>query len=270
MEQAQVGGDGAEPPLQYQTWTLRVSIHCGGCMKKVKKVLQSIEGVYTIHIDPKQHKVTVKGNVDANILIKKLVKSGKRANLWTEDSFDDKKNEEPDNPPTGNGAGKENQTGHDDDREMDETSGDDGGGEKAPAAQGSAPGGAGAGAGGKKKKKKKKKKKVNITLPNGGGEPTGANTGGAPPPAETSGKPADQTSTNPPCLQISPYPHSYYASPDYRMSYNTTPPTASLTSAYYYTLPMHSYTYLGHRNYLPLIDRHDSYYCDDESDCSIV
>ncbi|KAJ6848629.1 putative glycine-rich cell wall structural protein 1.0 [Iris pallida] len=69
-------------PLQYQTWVLRVSIHCEGCKKKVKKVLQAIEGVYKTTIDPQQHKVTVTGNVEAHTLLKKLLKTGKHAELW--------------------------------------------------------------------------------------------------------------------------------------------------------------------------------------------
>uniref|UniRef100_A0A8R7TDG6 HMA domain-containing protein n=1 Tax=Triticum urartu TaxID=4572 RepID=A0A8R7TDG6_TRIUA len=35
---------GEAEPLQYTTTVLRVSIHCEGCKKKVKKVLHSIEG----------------------------------------------------------------------------------------------------------------------------------------------------------------------------------------------------------------------------------
>ncbi|KAL2229766.1 heavy metal-associated isoprenylated plant protein 35-like [Sesamum indicum] len=86
----------SQPPLQYQTWVLKVSIHCQGCKRKVKKVLQSIEGVYTTNIDSQQQKVTVTGNIDAQTLIKKLVKTGKHAELW------------PEKPPS---AGKEKKPG---------------------------------------------------------------------------------------------------------------------------------------------------------------
>lgn len=41
-------------------------------------------GVYMTTIDPQQQKVTVTGNLDADTLIKKLVKSGKHAELWPE------------------------------------------------------------------------------------------------------------------------------------------------------------------------------------------
>lgn len=44
----------------------------------------SVSGVYTIDIDSQQQKVTVTGNVDGQTLIKKLVKTGKHAELWPE------------------------------------------------------------------------------------------------------------------------------------------------------------------------------------------
>lgn len=68
--------------LKFETWVLKVFIHCQGCKKKVKKVLQNIDGVYTTEIDSQQHKVTVIGNIDAQTLIKKLEKSGKHVELW--------------------------------------------------------------------------------------------------------------------------------------------------------------------------------------------
>ncbi|OEL14056.1 hypothetical protein BAE44_0024924 [Dichanthelium oligosanthes] len=71
-------------PLRYQTLALKVSIHCEGCKKKVKKVLHSIEGVYKTDIDTQQHKVVVIGNVSADVLVKKLLKTGKHAEPWPE------------------------------------------------------------------------------------------------------------------------------------------------------------------------------------------
>ncbi|XP_021895742.1 heavy metal-associated isoprenylated plant protein 32-like isoform X2 [Carica papaya] len=62
---------------------LKVSINCcDGCKRKVKKVLQSIEGVLKTEIDAAAAKVTVHGNVDPQILIKKLSKAGKQAEIW--------------------------------------------------------------------------------------------------------------------------------------------------------------------------------------------
>ncbi|KAK6146098.1 hypothetical protein DH2020_019967 [Rehmannia glutinosa] len=68
--------------LKIQTCVLKVNIHCDGCKHKVKKILQKIEGVYTIKIDSEQGKVSVSGNVDPSTLIKKLIKNGKHAELW--------------------------------------------------------------------------------------------------------------------------------------------------------------------------------------------
>ncbi|OIW00022.1 hypothetical protein TanjilG_26359 [Lupinus angustifolius] len=73
-------------PLKYQIWSLKVSIHCEGCRRKVKKVLRSIDGVFTTTIDPQQQKVTVTGSVGVGVetLIRKLVKAGKHAEVWPE------------------------------------------------------------------------------------------------------------------------------------------------------------------------------------------
>ncbi|KAG6490512.1 hypothetical protein ZIOFF_051810 [Zingiber officinale] len=65
-----------------QTVVLKVHIHCDGCKQEVKKLLQKIEGIYTVIIDAEQQKVTVAGDVDSGTLIKKLARSGKHAELW--------------------------------------------------------------------------------------------------------------------------------------------------------------------------------------------
>ncbi|KAL3505861.1 hypothetical protein ACH5RR_031243 [Cinchona calisaya] len=68
--------------LKIKTCVLKVNIHCDGCKNKVKKILQKIDGVYKTNIDSELGKVTISGNVDPETLIKKLRKSGKRAELW--------------------------------------------------------------------------------------------------------------------------------------------------------------------------------------------
>ncbi|XP_073135635.1 heavy metal-associated isoprenylated plant protein 37 [Henckelia pumila] len=70
--------------LKIQTCVLKVNIHCDGCKHKVKKLLQKIEGVYKVMLDAEVQKVTVSGNVDSQVLIKKLVKAGKHAELWSQ------------------------------------------------------------------------------------------------------------------------------------------------------------------------------------------
>ncbi|XAR52626.1 hypothetical protein NMG60_11020789 [Bertholletia excelsa] len=70
---------------------LKVSLHCEGCKRKVKKILRSIEGVYTVKIDLKQQKVDVTGNIDRGTLINKLIKSGKHAEPWPDAAPTEKK-----------------------------------------------------------------------------------------------------------------------------------------------------------------------------------
>ncbi|KAK6146801.1 hypothetical protein DH2020_020670 [Rehmannia glutinosa] len=72
--------------LKIQTCVLRVNIHCDGCKQKVKKILQRIEGVYQVNIDVEQQKVTISGSVDSDTLIKKLVKAGKHAEPWSQNT----------------------------------------------------------------------------------------------------------------------------------------------------------------------------------------
>ncbi|KAJ0962742.1 hypothetical protein J5N97_027864 [Dioscorea zingiberensis] len=72
--------------LEIKTIILKVNIDCDGCRLKVKKLLQRIEGVYTVSIDAECQKVTVSGNVDSATLIKKLARSGKHAELWSKKS----------------------------------------------------------------------------------------------------------------------------------------------------------------------------------------
>ncbi|CAL9767994.1 unnamed protein product [Musa acuminata subsp. burmannicoides] len=70
--------------LKIQTHVLKVNIHCDGCKHKVTKLLHRIEGVFSVSIDIEEQKVTVSGNVDSETLIRKLVRAGKRAELWSQ------------------------------------------------------------------------------------------------------------------------------------------------------------------------------------------
>ncbi|RZC80786.1 hypothetical protein C5167_043355 [Papaver somniferum] len=79
---AAVTEDASAEPVNYKTCVLRVSIHCEGCKKKVKKILKKIHGVEDIIIDSKIHKVTVIGNVNGEALLRKLLIKGKHAEFW--------------------------------------------------------------------------------------------------------------------------------------------------------------------------------------------
>ncbi|KAL1828948.1 hypothetical protein DCAR_0208226 [Daucus carota subsp. sativus] len=69
--------------LKIQTFVLRVNIHCDGCKHKVKKLLKRTEGVFQVVIDAEHQKVAVSGCVDSATLIKKLIRAGKHAELWS-------------------------------------------------------------------------------------------------------------------------------------------------------------------------------------------
>ncbi|VFQ78147.1 unnamed protein product [Cuscuta campestris] len=86
--------------LKIQTCVLRVNIHCDGCKQKVKKILQRIEGVYQVSIDNELQKVTVCGSVEAAKLIKKLVSSGKHAELWSNQKPNQNQKQKPNNNPS--------------------------------------------------------------------------------------------------------------------------------------------------------------------------
>ncbi|KAF8013289.1 hypothetical protein BT93_I1206 [Corymbia citriodora subsp. variegata] len=87
---------------------LKVSVDCcDGCKKKVKKALQAVEGVLKTEIDPSQPKVTVLGNVDPHVLIKKLARVGKQAEVWTrQNKNDDRDKREKETPKTGSEPAK--------------------------------------------------------------------------------------------------------------------------------------------------------------------
>uniref|UniRef100_A0ACD5WNV1 Uncharacterized protein n=1 Tax=Avena sativa TaxID=4498 RepID=A0ACD5WNV1_AVESA len=77
----------AAEPVEYQVLVLRVSIHCEGCKKKVKKVLRHVDGVFRCDIDGRRNRVTVTAskNIDAGMLVARLRKSGKLAEPWPEE-----------------------------------------------------------------------------------------------------------------------------------------------------------------------------------------
>ncbi|KAI0495330.1 heavy metal-associated isoprenylated plant protein 23 [Dendrobium catenatum] len=67
---------------QLQTVELKVRMDCEGCELKVKKVLSSMKGVKSVHINMKQQKVTVTGYVEPNKVLKKVQSTGKKAEIW--------------------------------------------------------------------------------------------------------------------------------------------------------------------------------------------
>ncbi|XP_011002803.1 PREDICTED: uncharacterized protein LOC105109716 [Populus euphratica] len=73
--------NGHDQLLKVETHYLKVHINCEGCKQKVRKLLNKIDGVYSVNIKTEHQLVIVSGRVDSATLIKKLVRSGKRAEL---------------------------------------------------------------------------------------------------------------------------------------------------------------------------------------------
>ncbi|KAF5937267.1 hypothetical protein HYC85_024773 [Camellia sinensis] len=222
------------------TWVLKVSIHCEGCKKKVKKALHNIDGVYTTDIDCQQHKVTVTGNVDAETLIKKLAKTGKHAELWPEirKNPEKSKNKKKNDPESSEKVSDDDQHKNleEEIENPNKNSGDESpeedekGGENKEAAQAT-----GGGNGGKKKKKKDKKGNNNDS--ENGGDALGGTE--SPSPTNGVGPPIGSVNLGPPFHPVYPYPPPYYPPPAYGLSYNTAYPS---TSSSYYVPPVLAYT----------------------------
>ncbi|KAJ8898821.1 hypothetical protein K2173_007246 [Erythroxylum novogranatense] len=283
---------GTKPPedapeqLKYQTWNLKVSIHCEGCKKKVKKVLQGIEGVYKTEIDSR-HKVTVTGNVDAETLIKKLVRSGKHAELWLEKPEKEKKSgrsnnsgkqkDTKDNPEVGDVPQLTSTENLDKATKTDETNGEDDQQAEFDSEEATEPSATATGVGGngsKKKKRKKKKKNAQDGNSNNGAAAAGGDTSGNPPPGNVSPRtlsdpepPGPSMTHSPPWQHANPYLPMYYsASPAYGLSYSTAYPSSS---ACYYPPPIQSHLNYHHQP-PPPSDPIIMYNDDDESGCSIM
>ncbi|GJW79512.1 RNA-directed DNA polymerase, eukaryota [Tanacetum coccineum] len=76
------GGDkkGNEKPLEPQSTTvaLKISLHCDGCIQKIKRIISKIDGVESVKPDANKNLVTVKGTMNMKELIPYLKDKLKR------------------------------------------------------------------------------------------------------------------------------------------------------------------------------------------------
>ncbi|XP_024989102.1 heavy metal-associated isoprenylated plant protein 28-like [Cynara cardunculus var. scolymus] len=59
-----------------------VNMDCHGCERKVRKALRNMNGVESIDIDMNMQKVTVSGWIDQEKVLRKVRRTGKKAELW--------------------------------------------------------------------------------------------------------------------------------------------------------------------------------------------
>ncbi|KAL6518314.1 Cytosolic copper metallochaperone [Orobanche minor] len=71
---------------QSQTVVLKVAMSCGGCVGAVKRVLEKMEVVESFDIVLKEQKVTVKvkDNVQPDVVLQAVSKTGKKTCFWEE------------------------------------------------------------------------------------------------------------------------------------------------------------------------------------------
>ncbi|KAL4585712.1 hypothetical protein LXL04_010336 [Taraxacum kok-saghyz] len=65
-----------------QTMEMIVNMDCHGCERKVRKALENLDGVENVDIDMELQKVTVTGWADQEKVLKKVRKTGRKAELW--------------------------------------------------------------------------------------------------------------------------------------------------------------------------------------------
>ncbi|KAJ7567723.1 hypothetical protein O6H91_01G003900 [Diphasiastrum complanatum] len=73
------------PP--YQTVMLKVRTQCDECVRKVRKAIVHMDGVESISVDMNQKRITIKGNIDPQYVLKKATKTGKSVELVNSKGF---------------------------------------------------------------------------------------------------------------------------------------------------------------------------------------
>ncbi|XP_060212668.1 uncharacterized protein LOC132640199 isoform X1 [Lycium barbarum] len=66
----------------FNTFALKLKVHCKDCGKKLEKQLLKFKGVHSVKIDQKLGKVVISGEVDPAKILSKFEKCGREAELW--------------------------------------------------------------------------------------------------------------------------------------------------------------------------------------------
>jgi copper chaperone CopZ len=68
---------------QLETVEMKVRIDCDGCVSKIRKTLEGMDGVTGVDVVPRENRVTVTGYVDAAKVMRRVArKTGKRVEPW--------------------------------------------------------------------------------------------------------------------------------------------------------------------------------------------
>nr|XP_034603569.1 heavy metal-associated isoprenylated plant protein 19-like isoform X2 [Setaria viridis]TKW05272.1 hypothetical protein SEVIR_7G165300v2 [Setaria viridis] len=64
------------------TIELKVYMHCDACERKVRRTISNCEGVETVEVDREENKVTVTGDFEPEVVVKKIKKkTGKKVDI---------------------------------------------------------------------------------------------------------------------------------------------------------------------------------------------
>lgn len=79
-----LGGSGQshKKRKQFNTVELKVRMDCDGCELKVRNTIANMKGVQSVEINRKQQKVTVRGFVEPQRVLRRAQSTGKRTELW--------------------------------------------------------------------------------------------------------------------------------------------------------------------------------------------
>ncbi|XP_061342629.1 heavy metal-associated isoprenylated plant protein 30-like isoform X1 [Gastrolobium bilobum] len=69
-------------PLSLQTVELKVRMCCTGCERVVKNAIYKLKGIDSVEVELAMERVTVRGYVDRNKVLKAVRRAGKRAEFW--------------------------------------------------------------------------------------------------------------------------------------------------------------------------------------------
>ncbi|CAI0450758.1 unnamed protein product [Linum tenue] len=65
-----------------QTVEIKVKMDCDGCERKVRNAVSHMKGVKSVEVIRKQSRVVVTGHVEPNKVLKKILRTGKKAEFW--------------------------------------------------------------------------------------------------------------------------------------------------------------------------------------------
>ncbi|XP_010427920.1 PREDICTED: heavy metal-associated isoprenylated plant protein 20-like [Camelina sativa] len=65
-----------------QTVNIKVKMDCDGCERRVKNAVSSMKGAKAVEVNRKIHKVTVSGYVEPKKVLKRVERTGKKAEIW--------------------------------------------------------------------------------------------------------------------------------------------------------------------------------------------